>query len=146
MTTELDQDGGGLATIETVSVKSGQFIVMVDAHWHKCDDVNMPLSRKVTRIGIALVDFEYDKGVGAENREVVSFTVRQHYQDRRPSLDYTQKWLNNWLNGIQQYQGPERRAAVVGALKEPLKRFEKEYKKYAADNEKLLELEGSGLL
>ena len=127
----------------TITVEKGGFILMAGGRWFRCTDINMPLSRQVTRIGIALVGFQYDEGVGAENRLVASFTVRQNYQARRPSLDYTHAWLAKWLGGIKQYQGEERRKAVVEALNGPLALFEREYKNFQAEHE---EMAGSGLL
>ncbi len=127
----------------TISVPAGSPIMMVDSRWYRCTDVNRELNRQVTRIGIALVAFEYDEGVGADNRNVWTFTVRQHYQRRRPSLDYTHAWLQKWLGGLKTHMGEERRAAVAKALDGPLRQFEKEYKNFQAEHE---ELEGSGLL
>ena len=129
----------------TISVPRGAFIAMAGGRWFKCDDVNMQLSRTVTRIGIALGKFGYSDGIGAENKDIESFTVRQYYQDRRPSLDYTQKSINAKLDGWEKYLGVDRRSSIVAALKAPLKLFEKQYKNYERENEALLALEGSGL-
>ena len=136
MATQLDN------TVEAepafISVAGGDLLVMIDERWFRETDPNRDLNRHVTKIGLALCDFAYEEGVGGvPNRDdVATFTLRQYWQDKaRPTLDFTERGINKWLEYLEKYLGLIRRAAIEKHLRPGIKKFAETYKRYQQEKE-----------
>lgn len=120
-----------------VKVRQGQFIQMQGAHWFRCTDVNVRLNRDLSAIGVALEDFEYDAKVGAENRTIKNFTLRQFYKDPlRPQKAYTlfrrgpngELGIEEFLDDLCTRGKPEIAEAIGPVIKAAVAEFEKQYR------------------
>lgn len=133
-----------------VEVKAGSWVVFKDGRWFKGsdNDVNVRLSRSITKVGVALEAFGYEDGVGGDPHEAKTRTLRQFYQDaERPSLDLTESQLRAHLADLQKWQSLSVRRSVEEVLLPAYKKFARLYRGYAADSEKLGEpVYGAGAL
>lgn len=135
-----------------VSVVAGQWLVMNDEHWSLCseNDLNMRLTRRTSKIGVALADFSYDPLTGCEPPDCETFTLRQFWRDAsRPTLDFTERSVRLMLGEVEKYQAGDRRKRLEKVLLAPeggaLRRFRELYRNYEADEERLKEREYQGI-
>lgn len=121
---------------------AGRFVQMIDERWFACSDaeINQRLNRHVTKAGLLLESVGYDHTEGVGDRDCKTFTLRQFYQDGRPTLDYTDQEVAGLLTGIERHIDHAARIKIERVLIPGIKEFEKHYKGLKADLEVKLAL------
>ncbi|MGE3410132.1 MAG: hypothetical protein AB7I37_25335 [Pirellulales bacterium] len=123
-----------------VRLQAGCFVVMVGERWFKCTDVNEALDSNKSKIGLLLSDVGYDHKVGIPDRDCKTFTLRQYYQNGSPTLDYTDKELEDLIAGWMRHASTDGKAPLSfeKTLRVGVREFERLYKDFAAELEEKL--------